>query len=41
MAEATLERLEPELGDVRVVLSLACFDERGTNEPAEIDRSCH
>jgi hypothetical protein len=41
MTEAALERLESKLGDVRVVFSLACFDERRANEPAEIDRSCH
>jgi hypothetical protein len=41
VAEAALERLEPELGDIGVVFALARFDELRANEPAEIDRSCH
>jgi hypothetical protein len=39
--EASLERLEPELGDVRVVFTLARFDELRANEPAKINRICH
>ena len=37
VAEAALERLEAELGDVRVVLALGRFDQLRTDQPAEID----
>ena len=36
-----LERLEPELGDERVVFALRCFYELRTDESAEIDRFGH
>jgi hypothetical protein len=41
VAEATLERLEPELRDVRVVLALRRFDELRADEPSEIDCLSH
>jgi hypothetical protein len=41
VAEAALERLEPELGDVRVVFALGGFDELRADESAEIDRVWH
>jgi hypothetical protein len=41
MTEATLERLEPELGDIRVVIARRRFDELRADESAEIDRLCH
>ena len=41
VAEAALERLEPELGDVRVVFALGRFDQLRADESAEIDRVCH
>ena len=34
VAEAALERLEAELGDVRVVLALGRFDQLRTDQPA-------
>ena len=37
VAEAALERLEPEFGDVGVVFALGRFDQLRTDEPAEID----
>jgi hypothetical protein len=37
VAEATLQRLEAELGDVRVVLALRRFNELRADEPAKID----
>jgi hypothetical protein len=39
VAEAALERLQPELGDVRVVVALRRLDELRAHEPAEIDGS--
>jgi hypothetical protein len=41
MAEAALERLEPELGDVRGIFALGRFDQLRADESAEIDRGCH
>src|SRR5687767_5888169 len=41
MAEATLERLEPELRHVRIVFTLGALDERRTNQASEIDCLCH
>src|SRR5206468_2385426 len=35
VAETALERLQPELGDVRIVFTLARFDELRANQPAE------
>jgi hypothetical protein len=39
VAEAALERLQPELGDVRVVVALRRLDELRAHEPAEINGS--
>ena len=36
VAKAALERLQAELGDVRVVLALRRFDELRPDEPAQI-----
>ena len=41
VAEAALERLEPELGDVGVVFALGRFDQLRADESAEINRVCH
>ncbi len=41
VAEAALQRLEAELGDVRVVLALRAFYQLRANEPAEIDGLWH
>jgi hypothetical protein len=41
MTEAALQRLEPELGDVWIVLALGRFDQLRTDESAKIDRVCH
>src|SRR5258708_30397010 len=41
VAVAALERLEPELGDERVVFALRGFYKLRTNEPAEIDGLGH
>ena len=41
VAEAALERLEAEFGDIGVVFALGRFDELRTDKPAEIDRGCH
>ena len=41
VAEAALERLEPELGDIGIVLALRRFDELRTDKPAEIDCVSH
>jgi hypothetical protein len=41
MAKAALQRLQPELGDVRVVFTLARFDELRADESAKIDSCCH
>jgi hypothetical protein len=41
MAEATLERLKPELGDVRVIFALGRFDQLRADESAEINRVRH
>src|SRR6478735_1743497 len=38
---AALERLEPELGDVRVVVPLGHFDRVRTHQPGEIDAHGH
>src|SRR5690606_9784711 len=41
VAEPALQRLEPELGDVGVVLALGGFYQLRANEPAEIDGLWH
>jgi hypothetical protein len=41
VTEAALEGLEPELGDIRVVIARRRFDELRADESAEIDRGCH
>ena len=41
VAEAALERLQPEFGDVGVVFALGRFDQLRADESAEIDRVCH
>ena len=41
VAEAALERLEAEFGDIGVVLALGCFNQLRTDEPTEIDRRSH
>jgi hypothetical protein len=41
VAKTALERLEAELGNVRVVLALRRFDELRANEAGKIDRLCH
>ena len=41
VAEAALERLEPEFGDIGVVFALGRFDQLRADESAEIDRVCH
>ena len=41
VAEAALERLEPEFGDVRVVFALGRFDQLRADESAQINRVCH
>ncbi len=41
VAEATLQRLEAEFGDVRIVVALRRFNELRADEPAEIDRVWH
>ena len=41
VAEAALERLEAEFGDIRVVLALRRFDQLRTDKPREIDCLCH
>jgi hypothetical protein len=37
MAEAALERLQAELGDVRIVLALRRFDKLRADKSAKID----
>ena len=41
VAEAALERLQAELGDVGVVFALGRFDQLRADEPAEIDCLSH
>jgi len=41
VAEAALQRLEPELSDVWIVLALGCFNQLRTDETAKIDRVWH
>ncbi len=41
VAEATLERLEPEFSNVGVVLALGCFNQLRTDKTTEIDRRRH
>src|SRR5262252_2152529 len=41
MAEAALERLEPEFCNVHVVVALGRFNQLRTNQPGEIDDLCH
>jgi len=41
VAEAALERLEPELGRVGMVLALRHLDKLRADQPAKIDRVCH
>src|SRR5918992_5511978 len=41
MSEAPLQRLEAELGDVRIVLALRALNEGGTHESSEINCCWH
>ena len=41
VAEAALERLEAEFGDVGVVFALGRFDQLRADESAQINRVCH
>src|ERR1700683_1786298 len=41
MSKSALERLQAELGHVRIVFALRRFDELRPHEAPEIDRVCH
>ena len=41
VAEAALERLEAEFGDVGIVFALGRFDQLRTDKSAEINCGCH